>query len=165
MIFLQDHAYYGHSVLHWYLPHLFTLRTIMNVRKYLVLGSLALAGCQSPVDDMLNNNFVHIKAEPAPSQIIGFWTGNMGPYLASLSFDKSGNGYFCYSYGTADVIQKVKYSEDTIFIQDGTRLTLDAVSSDGLKVSSNYFGSTVSEFYSDNERKEASEYCSTQVLT
>ena len=57
----------------------------MNVRKYLVLGSLALAGCQSPVDDMLNNNFVQIKAEPAPSQIIGFWTGNMGPYLASLS--------------------------------------------------------------------------------
>ncbi len=51
----------------------------MNVRKYLVLGSLALAGCQSPVDDMLNNNFVQIKAEPAPSQIIGFWTGNMGP--------------------------------------------------------------------------------------
>ena len=119
MFFLQEHAYYGHSVLHWYLPHLFTLRTIMNVRKYLVLGSLALAGCQSPVDDMLNNNFVQIKAEPAPSQIIGFWTGNMGPYLASLSFDKSGNGYFCYSYGTADVIQKVKYAEDTIFIQDG----------------------------------------------
>tara|TARA_B100001063_G_C16678680_1_gene510523 strand:- start:665 stop:1030 length:366 start_codon:yes stop_codon:yes gene_type:complete len=117
------------------------------------------------VNDMLNNNFVQIKAEPSPSQIIGFWTGNMGPYLVSLSFDKSGNGYFCYSYGTADVIQKVKYAEDTIFIQDGTRLTLDAVSSDGLKVSSNYFGSTVSEFYSDNERKEASEYCSTQVRT
>ncbi|GAC07296.1 hypothetical protein GAGA_4471 [Paraglaciecola agarilytica NO2] len=30
----------------------------MNVRNYLVLGSLALIGCQSPVDDMLNNNFV-----------------------------------------------------------------------------------------------------------
>ena len=73
----------------------------MNVRKYLVLGSLALAGCQSPVDDMLNNNFVQIKAEPAPSQIIGFWTGNMGPYLASRGGKRkwvTGSGQVTHGY-------------------------------------------------------------------
>lgn len=134
----------------------------MKLRKYLALCFLTLVGCQSPVNDILNNDFVIIKAQPVPQEIVGFWTGNMGPYLASLSFDKSGHGYFCYSYGTADVIQKVKYAGGTIFIQDGTKLSFDSVSSNELKLSSKYFGSSVSKFYLDNDRQEASEFCSEQ---
>ena len=124
---------------------------------------LALGGCASPVNDMLNNKFVSIAPEVAPASLIGIWSGNMGPYLASFSFEGDGYGVFCYSWGMADVLQKVKYSNNIIYMQDGFKLEIKTSTSEFLVVNASYFGSNESIFYKDNHLKEASLFCSSKL--
>lgn len=124
---------------------------------------LALVGCASPVNDMLNNKFVTITPQIAPASLVGIWSGNMGPYLVSFSFKEDGYGLYCYSYGTADVIQKVKYSNDIIYIQDGTKLDIKISTNDSFVVNTNYFGGSKSTFYKDKNLKEASQFCSSKL--
>lgn len=124
---------------------------------------LALGGCASPVNDMLNNKFVSIAPEVAPASLIGIWSGNMGPYLASFSFEGDGYGVFCYSWGMADVIQKVKYSNNIIYIQDGSKLEIKESNNDLLVVNANYLGGNKSTFYKDKDLKEASQYCANKL--
>jgi len=130
--------------------------------KIKVMGFImlfALAGCASPVNDMLNNKFVSITPQAAPQSLVGIWTGNMGPYLTSFTFKDDGYGVFCYSYGTADAIHRVKYSNNIIYIQDGTKLEIEETNNDLLVVNANYFGGNKSTFYKDEDLKEASQYC------
>ena len=124
---------------------------------------LALAGCASPINDMLNNKFVSITPQVAPESLVGVWSGNMGPYLASFSFKGAGYGIFCYSWGTADVIQKVKYSNNIIYIQDGSKLEIKESNNDLLVVNANYLGGNKSTFYKDKDLKEASQYCANKL--
>lgn len=135
----------------------------MNIKIIGFIALLALVGCASPVDDMLNNKFVTITPQIAPRSLVGIWSGNMGPYLTSFSFKEDGYGIFCYSYGTADVVQKVKYSNNIIYIQDGTKLEIKATTKSSLVVNSNYFGGSESKFYKDKELKEASQFCSNKL--
>lgn len=112
---------------------------------------------------MLNNKFVTIKPQIAPKSLVGIWSGNMGPYLTSFSFKDDGYGVFCYSYGAADVVQKIKYSNGIIYIQDGTKLEIKASTNGSLVVNANYFGGRESTFYQDNNLKEASQFCSRKL--
>lgn len=135
----------------------------MNIRKIGFTTLLALVGCASPVDDMLNNNFVSVAPQVAPDTLVGIWSGNMGPYLTSFSFKVDGHGIFCYSYGTADVVQRVKYSKNVIYIQNGTKLEIKENTKDSLVVNANYFGGSESKFYKDKDLKEASQFCSNKL--
>lgn len=137
----------------------------MKIKIVTLISLLALAGCVSPVGSMLNNNFVSIAPQKAPEALIGIWSGNMEPYLTSFSFKSDGYGVFCYSYGTADVIQKVKYSNNTVYIQDGTKLDVETVSTNSLVVNANYFGGNKSIFYKDQSLKEASQFCSSKLAS
>ncbi|QCF24830.1 J517_1871 family lipoprotein [Hydrocarboniclastica marina] len=139
----------------------------MKVLKHsLVAGFvIALAGCQSPMSDMMNNNFVAITPEPVPDGLVGSWTGNMGPYLVSMKWQSDGHGSFCYSYGTADVLQKVKFSEGTIQIQDGTKLILKEQNSESITVHAPYAAGKDTILYTDPDYKNASEYCAKALNT
>jgi hypothetical protein len=147
-----------------YLPHIEGLKGILMKIKIIGLTILlALAGCASPLNDMLNNKFVSITPQLTPESLVGIWSGNMGPYLTSFSFRGDGYGIFCYSYATADVTQKVKYSNNIIYIQDGTKLEIEVSTNDLLVVNANYFGSNKSTFYRDKDLKEASQFCGKEL--
>jgi hypothetical protein len=103
----------------------------------LTAAILTLASCASPVGNMLNNKFVSITPQAAPKSLVGIWTGSMGPYLTSFSFKDDGYGVFCYSYGTADVLQRVKYANNIIYNQDGTKLEIKESTNDLLVVNAN----------------------------
>ena len=129
----------------------------------LTAAILTLASCASPVGDMLNNKFVSITPQAAPKSLVGIWTGSMGPYLTSFSFKNDGYGVFCYSYGTADVLQRVKYANNIIYNQDGTKLEIKESTNDLLVVNANYFGGNKSTFYRDKDLKEASQFCAKKL--
>ncbi|AOY88672.1 hypothetical protein BKP64_11085 [Marinobacter salinus] len=125
--------------------------------------ALLVVGCQTPLDHMQNNNFVQVKPETIPKEMVGLWSGNMGPYLVSMRWEQDGYGLFCYSYGSADVLQRIKYSSAQIHIQDGTKLEVEAFSQSDLTLRSPYFGSTKSVLLSDPTLKEASLFCSEKL--
>ncbi len=133
--------------------------------KKLILASsiLLLSGCQSPIDDMLNNQFMTTTPQEPPAEIQKIWVGNMGPYLASIKFEKNGSGLFCYSYGTSNVIQKIKYSDRIIYIQDGTKLTVSSLEEDKFIGSSEYFAGESYTFYADSNLTNSSVYCSKEL--
>lgn len=135
----------------------------MNIKTLGLIAYLALAGCASPVNDLFNNKFASIAPKAAPETLVGIWSGSMGPYLTSFIFKEDGHGVFCYSWGTADVLQKVKYSNNIIYMQDGFKLEIKTSTSEFLVVNASYFGSNESIFYKDNHLKEASLFCSSKL--
>ncbi len=155
----------------WYVPYFYSealcvsawlaRRGCIHMSKmlgFMVFASM-LVGCQSPVSHMMNNNFVAIIADPVPGDWVGTWTGNMGPYLVSMQWQPDGYGRFCYSYSTANVLQKIKFSEGGIYIQDGTKLELKEYSAKSVIVHAPYFAGKESIFYPDPDFRNASEYC------
>jgi hypothetical protein len=139
----------------------------MKVFKHgLVVGFVvALAGCQSPMSDMMNNNFVAITPQQVPEDLAGSWTGNMGPYLVTMKLQPDGYGLFCYSYGTADVLQKIKFSSGKIQIQDGTKLILKDQNPESITVYAPYAAGKDTLLYTDPDYKNASGYCAKALNT
>ena len=137
------------------------------MRNIKVIGAaiiaIGLTGCQLPVaqvfNDMSNNNFVGIVPDKTPLGLSGVWTGSMGPYLASMLWQQNGYGYLCYSYGTANVVQKVKYKEGVLFIQDGTKLVVEQVTKQSVTVHAPYFAGKDTVFYTDLGYQNASPFC------
>ena len=139
---------------------------MQNLRLvWAVALTAGLVGCQSPMSDMMNNNFVGITPEPVPDQLVGTWTGNMGPYLVSMQWEPDGYGHFCYSYGTADVLQKIKFSGGEIFIQDGTRLEIKEHTRQLMTVHAPYFAGKDSKLYTDADFQNASAFCAEALKT
>jgi hypothetical protein len=135
-------------------------------KRSLIAGFvIVLSGCQSPMSDMMNNNFVATTPEPVPKGLDGPWTGNMGPYLVTMKLQSDGYGLFCYSYGTADVLQKVKFSEGTIQIQDGTKLILKEQKPDSITVYAPYAAGKDTVLYTDLDYRNASGYCAKELNT
>jgi hypothetical protein len=112
---------------------------------------------------MRNNNFVSIRPEAPPSEILGLWSGNMGPYLVTFDWQKDGEGVFCYSYGSSNVLQRVKYRDHKIFHQDGLQLKISKITLDFIIVHAPYFAGNDSTLYKDEELKNASPYCATVI--
>ena len=139
-------------------------RDRMNIIKLICLTGLSalFLGCASPVSDMLNNEFLSIKPTTPPAPLPGFWTGTVGPFLTTLQFTESGNGYMCHS-GATNVISKTKYTNGEIFLQGGTRLEVINLTSEKLVANSPYgFGSQFT-FYPDDDLNNASIYCGKEL--
>lgn len=117
-----------------------------------------LQACVSPASDMLNNRFVEIS--PTLQSIDGIWTGTMGPYLMTFKIKGDGTGYSCYSYGTAEVLEKLKVSQDMMYLSDGTRLKVEEINKNSLVVKNIYLGLNKSfKFIGDEKLDNASPYC------
>ncbi|MBL4741485.1 MAG: hypothetical protein COB75_00915 [Idiomarina sp.] len=129
----------------------------------LALGVGLLTGCVSVTDDMLNNNFPMIEADEPPAELVGIWTGAMSSYLATIAMEEDGTGLFCYSWGTKDVVHKIKYKEGRIQIQDGTNIVVDRVMNERLSLKSDYFESGDYTYIADGDLSEASTYCASTL--
>ena len=131
--------------------------------KFFALIPFLLVGCQSPLDDMMNNKFTSIIPESPPKQGVGIWTGTTGPYLVTMKLNQDGTGSYCYSYGTSDVNQKIKFLNNQIYIQDGTKLSLEGVEHNSVQLNAKYYAGHKSTLYSDNNLKEASSFCADKL--
>lgn len=131
--------------------------------KFFVLVPFLLVGCQSPIDDMINNKFTSITPENPSQQSVGLWTGSMGPYLVTIKLNQNGTGNFCYSYATSDVNQKIKFSNNQIYIQDGTKFSLEGVDRNSIQLNAKYGFGQKTTLYSDNNFKEASSFCADKL--
>jgi hypothetical protein len=109
---------------------------------------------------MANNNFPLITAQKPSDDLVGVWTGAMASYLATLKLKDDGKGTLCYSWGTTNVEQKVKYRTGTVHIQDGTSMSVESVSEELLVLKSDYFTGTRFSYVPDNKLTEASSFCS-----
>lgn len=133
-------------------------RTMKPLIALVMLG--LLSGCASVSSDMANNNFPLITAQKPSDNLIGIWTGSMASYLATLQINDDGTGTLCYSWGTANVEQKVKYQAGVVHIQDGTSMSVENVSTEQLVLKSDYFTGTQFTYVVDDNLTEASSFCS-----
>jgi len=129
------------------------------MKRFLAIGVVALlAGCAAS-SDLMNNDFPAIAPIAPPKAMVGIWTGSMGPYLTSMRFDVSGAGVMCYSWNGKDVVARLKYDGRQIRISDGMRLDVGGVSSEVLKVRSNYYMGSDFSMYRDDDLSSAAPYC------
>lgn len=123
---------------------------------------VSLTGCVSPVSDMLNNQFTTIT--PEASGIDGLWTGNNGPYLVTLKFNKDGTGIYCASMTGAEYLYKFKTNGSDLITQDGIKQTIKEKSSNSLILRVSYLGvSNEFKYIPDNDLKNASIYCQKEL--
>lgn len=120
----------------------------------LVVG---LAGCTSPSGDMLNNKFTTIL--PASTSLQGYWSGNNGPYLVTFKFNNDGTGLMCSSYNDKNTLEKLKISDDIIYMQNGLKQTILKISETDLTLQVKYLGSTTFNYKPDPKLINASPYC------
>ncbi|WP_243787465.1 hypothetical protein [Pseudomonas amygdali] len=73
-------------------------------------------------------------AEPAPRELVGDWTGAMGPYLVTLCITSTGTGIMCSSFNAKDTASNLKYRVGT---QDGTHMKISSAGG-GVQVTSPY---------------------------
>ena len=89
----------------------------------------------------------------------------MGPYLVSFQWKANGAGLFCASWGTSDAVQKVKYANGEIQIQDGTKLEIKGYTNSTMIVHAPYFTGQDTQLYKDNQLENASIYCAEKLKT
>ena len=80
----------------------------------------------------------------------------MGPYLATIKIREDGNGLMAYSYGTSNVLSKVKYQSDgKLYFQDGTKVEITIISPTQINLFAPYLLGHTSKFFRDEQLKEA----------
>ncbi|HIF8866514.1 TPA: J517_1871 family lipoprotein [Vibrio cholerae] len=111
------------------------------MKQLSLLGILiALGGCASPVDDVLNNRFSQIQAQPVPVALVGTWVGSVGPYLVTMQFGEDGKGTYRYTYLGTPIVQQTKYSSGEVFVEDGTRILVIDAKAQAIRVKSPHGG-------------------------
>jgi hypothetical protein len=125
---------------------------------FILVAVLLLAGCTSPLSVMMNNSFVSVQPTPPPAYMVGTFTGNMGPYLATMVMGNDGNGILCSSLGGTNAVDKLKFSGTKIYNQSGgTVLALADGNRLILRVEMGLGADHL--FLPDPELKQASIYC------
>lgn len=125
----------------------------------LVTCALVLVGCQSPLDDVINNQYSATVPQSPPVEVQNTWSGSIGPYLATIVMDDTGMGLYCYTSGDVNILEKIKYNDGKFYFQHGPKSEV-TVEGENLKIISNYYGSsTVALMEKDPLLQEASIYC------
>jgi len=122
---------------------------------------LILTACQSITTHMINNDFISIQPETLPPDMVGIWSGSMGPSLITIKWMENGEGILCSSWGT-DVMSKIKYSDRKFFYQDGLRGEPQSITDESLIIVFPYFGVKDSIMYKDDNLTKASLFCQAQ---
>ncbi|WP_041703282.1 J517_1871 family lipoprotein [Pseudogulbenkiania sp. NH8B] len=135
----------------------------MAVRRFWWLSGLfLLGGCASPMDDMLNNRFIEVMPTAAPETLVGAWTGAMGPWLATVKLAPDGSGLMCSSFGGQDLLYRLKYAGNAVYVQDGSRFSMSR-NGGNVIVTTNYFGGGYYPFVADTALAQASVACSSKL--
>jgi hypothetical protein len=128
------------------------------MKKLALVMVLVLAGCKSPIDDIINNKFIETNISAPPADIVGTWTGNNGPYLITMKIFDDGSGLSCSSWNDKNSVNKIKFSAGYLYFQDGAKM---AVSISGGKLIGKFdysFTNDVS-FVEDKKLTNASLFC------
>lgn len=127
---------------------------------FLVGIALMVTGCHSALDGMKRNDFVGVKPQPIPADMVGTWTGSLGPGLLTFVWRENGEGFVCGSSFGKDSIEKTKYADGEIVYSSGVRQSVTASNGELYKVSYKYAGSRDEfTFYRDQDLKHASPTC------
>ena len=115
-----------------------------HLMKYLLI--LLLAGCQT-----------------TPPDLVGNWSGKVGPFKASFTLNPDGNGTFCYSGRKKNKTEWIKYSNGIIYTARDTEIVIESLNGNILTVEVDNFGSKKYTFYRDRYLKKASWFCRKKV--
>lgn len=125
----------------------------------LLFIALGMVGCQSPLDDVIKNQFSTTEPQSPPVEVQNTWSGSIGPYLATIVMDDTGMGLYCYSSGDVHILEKIKYSNGKFYFQNGPKAEV-SLEGESLKITSNSYGiSTTTLMKKDPLLQEASLYC------
>ncbi|WP_445406179.1 J517_1871 family lipoprotein [Acinetobacter seifertii] len=132
--------------------------------KKLILLSLAisLSGCVTPSTQMMNNKFSEIV--PNMPQTYGIWSTSIGPGLSTIKLDRNGSGVLCDDTGGHVLLNKIKFFNNTIYVQNGMTLEVKQLDKNVLEVRTTLSDSNLHMLYkADYDLKQASLKCAKEM--
>lgn len=124
---------------------------------YLV-STVLLGGCVTPTTQIINNKFSEV--QPSMPSVSGIWTFSIDPSISTIRLDSGGNGILCEDTSGHIVLNKVKYANNMIYIQNGMVLEVRLLNKDILEARTILSASTSNMIYeADNDLKAASLKC------
>ncbi len=124
---------------------------------YLV-STVLLGGCVTPTTQIINNKFS--KVQPSIPSVSGIWTFSIDPNISTIRLDSDGNGILCEDTSGHVVLNKVKYANNMIYIQNDMVLEVRLLNKDILEARTILSASTSNMIYeADNDLKAASLKC------
>ena len=132
------------------------------MRIFIVFIALGLSACVTTpeyLQDQMNNNFISIQPETPPDVLEGNWTGSMTAWLVTIKLNKNGEGVYCYSAPTKTGVQKVKYAQNKIWIQDGTKFEILKANKNQITLKAPYRGVSSHQMLRDANLSKASLQC------
>lgn len=124
---------------------------------YLV-STVLLGGCVTPTTQIINNKFSEV--QPSMPSVSGIWTFSIDPSISTIRLDSDGNGILCEDTSGHIVLNKVKYANNMIYIQNGMVLEVRLLNKDILEARTIFSASTSNMIYeADNDLKAASLKC------
>ncbi|WGO87976.1 hypothetical protein QFB56_14670 [Acinetobacter pittii] len=128
----------------------------------LILPFLALGGCVTPATQMLNNNFSEV--QPKVPSTTGIWTVSIGPGISTIKLESDGTGVLCEETSGHVVLNKIKYSDNMIYVQNGMTLKVATLNKDQLEAKTTLSAFNQNMLYkADNDLKSASLKCSKEL--
>ncbi|MEQ1160213.1 J517_1871 family lipoprotein [Acinetobacter calcoaceticus] len=133
------------------------------MKKIILLGVVVLfGGCVTPATQMINNKFSEV--QPSIPSVSGIWTISIGPSISTIKLDSDGNGILCDDTNGHVVFNKVKYTNDMIYIQNGMTLEVKLLNKDILESRITLSASNSNMVYkADNDLKAASLKCAKEL--
>ncbi|MBJ9935909.1 J517_1871 family lipoprotein [Acinetobacter pittii] len=124
---------------------------------YLV-STVLLGGCVTPTTQIINNKFSEV--QPSMPSVSGIWTFSIDPNISTIRLDSDGNGILCEDTSGHVVLNKVKYANNMIYIQNDMVLEVRLLNKDILEARTIFSASTSNMIYeADNDLKAASLKC------
>ncbi|MGN2483490.1 J517_1871 family lipoprotein [Acinetobacter calcoaceticus] len=133
------------------------------MKKIILLGVVVLlGGCATPSTQMINNKFSEV--QPSMPSVSGIWTISIGTSISTIKLDSDGNGILCDDTNGHIVFNKVKYSNNIIYIQNGMTLEVKLLNKDILESRITLSASNSNMVYkADNDLKSASLKCAKEL--
>ncbi|WP_202744408.1 J517_1871 family lipoprotein [Acinetobacter pittii] len=128
----------------------------------LLIMTVLLSGCVTPLTQMMNNKFSEI--QPTSPSVSGIWTVSIGPGISTIKLDSDGNGILCEDTSGHVVFNKVKYANNMIYIQNGMALEVKLLNKDLLEARTMISASSLNMLYkADNGLIAASLKCAKEL--
>lgn len=128
----------------------------------LLIMTVLLSGCVTPLTQMMNNKFSEI--QPTSPSVSGIWTVSIGPGISTIKLDSDGNGILCEDTSGHVVFNKVKYANNMIYIQNGMALEVKLLTKDLLEARAMISASNLNMLYkADNDLRAASLKCAKEL--
>lgn len=124
----------------------------------LALALALLAGCAMQ-RDIMQNDFVGLAPQSPPADIVGTWSGSMGPYLVTMRIKPDGRGVMCSSYNDTNSMARIKFFDGRIHAQSGAQVGIKSVADASMVLHTGYYMGRDDQFYRDKHLKSASIYC------